>query len=897
MELLEQRAIEFIEKLQKIYFVDRDLDTVFSMFDEDITWIGTGKNEICHGIKEAKEFFEAEKNLFHGSFRILSIENNASVIQDSLVLVYGSIVIHENTETESLSDVTIRTSVICRAYDDEFRIKQVHMSSPSSEQREGAFFPKVFSGENIEFLHNLVEEQTLRINERNRDLNMLLTNLPGAVICCDTSESLILFQVGGRFYDMFGYDRDEIESTFGNSYAAMIYEEDKETVSYEIKNQLLKGSSIALDYRVVCKDGSLMWVMERGQKVEIENGKEVFYCVLLDTTDAKNAQEELRLSLERHQIIMDQTTDIIFEWDIANDTLMFSSNWEKKFGYRPIMNNVSTEILINSRIYKDDINMFIDIMRNTANGTPYSETEFRIAKADGQYIWCKIRATLQTDADSRPSKAIGVIIDIDNERKQEEALREKAEKDVLTDLYNKGTTQELIEKALLKASKANEMCALYLLDIDNFKEINDIYGHLSGDVILSDIARALRKQFRGDDIIGRVGGDEFAVFIKNISDMNIVEEKAKAILHALTNTYKGENEYDLSCSIGISISPRDGEEFRDLYRSADIALYHSKKLGKNTFSMYSDNLSGFYLNENYGIYKPREDMIESDGSSRVLNSNFAEYVFRMLYQSKDVETAIPLILEIVGKQFDVSRVYIFEDSEDGKYCRNTFEWCSSDVERQQMYLQNVSYEELGDYYSNFNENDIFYCSNINNLSKSQKDILEMQGIKSLLQCVIRDNGKAKGFVGFDECRENRLWKKEQIDILTLISEFLSTFLLKKRAQFRTSHTLQVLKTILDNQDSWLYVIEKNTFKTLYANKKTVNLIPDIVNEGKCHKLFFGRDDTCESCPIIKLESNNGCSEKTVIYSEILNKRVSVSVKVIPWLGDREAYLMSCVEID
>ena len=85
-----------------------------------------------------------------------------------------------------------------------------------------------------------------------------------------------------------------------------------------------------------------------------EDGREVFYCILLDITETKKAQEDLRLSLERHQIIMDQTNDIIFEWQVKQDTLTFSPNWEKKFGYEPVRENVHARLLDNPHLHPDD---------------------------------------------------------------------------------------------------------------------------------------------------------------------------------------------------------------------------------------------------------------------------------------------------------------------------------------------------------------------------------------------------------------------------------------------------------------------------------------------------------------------------------------------------------------
>lgn len=105
--------------------------------------------------------------------------------------------------------------------------------------------------------------------------------------------------------------------------------------------------------------------------------------MLLDITKQKGEREELRLTLERHQIIMDQTTDIIFEWDIAKDAQTFSANWRKKFGYEAIRDSISQRIPMSENIHPNDMPAFIKIMVDSAAGILYSETEFRIRDSYG----------------------------------------------------------------------------------------------------------------------------------------------------------------------------------------------------------------------------------------------------------------------------------------------------------------------------------------------------------------------------------------------------------------------------------------------------------------------------------------------------------------------------------
>ena len=203
-----------------------------------------------------------------------------------------------------------------------------------------------------------------------------------------------------------------------------------------------------IEYRVVCKDGRSLWVMDKGQLVPSDTGPDSFCCILIDVTNTKKAQEELRLSLERHQIIMDQTNDILFEWNIPENRLTFTTNWEKRFGYPPLVKSGLKGIPEARDVHPEDLPRFEAVARRVLNGEPYAEEELRILKDDGKYIWCQIRATTQYDSAGVPMKAVGIIIDIDSQKKQTQKLQEKAERDTLTKLYNKGTIQSRIDRCI-----------------------------------------------------------------------------------------------------------------------------------------------------------------------------------------------------------------------------------------------------------------------------------------------------------------------------------------------------------------------------------------------------------------------------------------------------------------
>lgn len=159
-------------------------------------------------------------------------------------------------------------------------------------------------------------------------------------------------------------------------------------------------------------------------------------------------------------------------------------------------------------------------------------------------------------------------------------LTKKAEHDGLTNLYNRVTTQILIDN-YLKYEVDNSKAVFFILDIDNFKTINDTYGHPYADTILVDIAKSLRSLYRSTDILCRVGGDEMIVFLKDIQSKDIAMDKANDLIKSIAEISKRRSTgLPITCSIGVSLYPNDGKTFDDLYKKADTALYYAKEEGK-----------------------------------------------------------------------------------------------------------------------------------------------------------------------------------------------------------------------------------------------------------------------------------------------------------------------------
>lgn len=215
------------------------------------------------------------------------------------------------------------------------------------------------------------------------------------------------------------------------------------------------------------------------------------------------------------------------------------------------------------------------------------ELKYRIITKDGRVVWMLNRATLCTD-EAGNSYYQCVCVDITRLKQLEQSLASKAQLDQLTGLYNRETARMLIREFFGDASSRYGNHAFFMMDMDGFKKHNDTYGHVEGDRLLCRVASILRSTFRGTDIICRLAGDEFVVFMKSAESREVINEKAQSVCKRVEDLKNSDDRFSpcTSISIGISLAPQDGSGFEELYKKADEALYAAKRSGKNRHVFY-----------------------------------------------------------------------------------------------------------------------------------------------------------------------------------------------------------------------------------------------------------------------------------------------------------------------
>ena len=557
----QQKILRFIQDLVNKLAVQKDYQQVLPMLDSNIVWIGIGEKGLYRGLQEVGRSLCSNQGTYQKD-RLVSSDYQVTMMSDTVYIVTGTFLFLRDFLGQYY-ELKSEMTAVCKMSENEIRLYQIHWSVPGN-------------------LYERSEEQ----ETRNRDFKVVTDTIPGGVVKCKNDDWYSILQMNDGFSDMLGYSAEEITEKFQNRFIDLIYPPDRNTVKRMIELQFRENQKIVLEYRMVCKDGTLIWILEQSQLVRNEEG-DYFYSILLDNSANKRTLEYLKISLERHNIIMNQTNDIIFEWNIAEDNLTVSANWEKKFGYSPIVSSIKNNVNMGIHVHPEDQKIFCDLKQRLSEKTSYFEEACRISQQGGVYIWCRIRITILYDNERNPIRMIGVIIDIDREKKISEELTNRAERDLLTGLYNKETTRVLIEEEL--ENQPESVSALMVLDLDNFKQVNDELGHFCGDKVLAEVASKLSSQFRTSDIIGRIGGDEFAVFLSNIPNHEFARKKGEGIIQTMQGVETDrEHNIGLSCSVGISLAPAHGICFDELYRKADKALYTAKNQGKSCSCIYCD---------------------------------------------------------------------------------------------------------------------------------------------------------------------------------------------------------------------------------------------------------------------------------------------------------------------
>ena len=419
------------------YLIRRDMEDTLSLLSDAVISLGTGAQEVAISKGELRALMTSEFAMLPDGFRYELSDYHEVCYTDTVCGVYCSVLTTLPAENGMELQLQTRLTMTAVRMEDGWKIINLHMSTPSDQQEEEEFFP-------IKYGHQAVGK--LDVAASKKLVEIMLSMLPGGVMGGYLEPGFPLYIINDTMLQYLGYTYDELVEETGEMMQKIIAPEDWERVEAEIYKNIRETGEYDVQYRVIRKDGTRMWVDDKGHAITTEDGRKAMISVMLDINDSIALQEK---------------------------------------------------------------------------------------------------------------------------------LRQEAMEDALTGLWNRKGMDMRMQQLLGE----NRRGALLLLDLDNFKQLNDTYGHQEGDFVLRALAETMRRCIRAEDVAARLGGDEFMLFLTGCTEKSVIVRRMDEINAAFAKICAPYEKVALSVSAGGAISSGK-DTLSEMMKQADDRLYMVKKSGK-----------------------------------------------------------------------------------------------------------------------------------------------------------------------------------------------------------------------------------------------------------------------------------------------------------------------------
>lgn len=446
-----------------------------------------------------------------------------------------------------------------------------------------------------------VQEQTKTIDETNKlnqqlkeRMELALTGSKTSVLDWNFSDNSLY--ISPSWKEMLGFKDDELSN---NTYTweDRVHPDDKKTVLRTLKkHQSQQIKYFENTHRLKHKDGNWLWVLGRAQILYDEKGKKVR---MIGTHTDITEEKELQLAYSHQAQMIQQTHESVSTTDLKGNIISWNRGSELLYGYKAdeVMGK-HVSLLYTKERYAEFATQIPTLLK---------EGEYRsvlsLIKKSGERVLIDLTLSLLRDSNGVPIGIVGYAKDITERKKAEDALLEQknilryqAHYDALTKLPNRVLFADRLEQGIKKAKRHHTGLALFFIDLDQFKHINDSLGHSVGDSVLKAVAKRLEGIIRKEDTLARLSGDEFTIIFEDLAHPEDASVLANKILRILAEPmYIDDHMLYVAGSIGISHYPKDAKDVESLLKYADTAMYKAKKEGRNNFQFYSSDMTAFAL--------------------------------------------------------------------------------------------------------------------------------------------------------------------------------------------------------------------------------------------------------------------------------------------------------------
>jgi diguanylate cyclase (GGDEF)-like protein/PAS domain S-box-containing protein len=423
-------------------------------------------------------------------------------------------------------------------------------------------------------------------DDREEHFRTLVENIPGVatyldrVIVEDPGHSIPLY-ISPQVQDMLGYplsawlDEDEL-------WLQILHPEDRDRLIKADEEARRDLKAMSEEYRLIHRDGHVVWVSEKSAVVpDVSTGALYWQGVMVDITKRKLAEQALSASELKFRTLFDAASIGVFTLELdgtireANVTIEWLGRYESgELAGAPLGDLLDPA----------DEDVMLELAELRAGHRDRSQLEHRFLRKDGSSFWCRIVIALVRDANLKPVYAMGMLEDISDRKLLEDELLRRAVHDPLTGLPNRQLLLDRLTVGVARSEREmNVGVTVVFVDIDDFKEVNDTYGHQTGDDLLVEVAKRLMHGVRPADTVARYGGDEFVVVVVGqIGAPQDAREFAERLAADLKRPFHlGANVLAVTTSLGVTVCSDPEVRPEDLIREADAAMYRAKWAGRD----------------------------------------------------------------------------------------------------------------------------------------------------------------------------------------------------------------------------------------------------------------------------------------------------------------------------
>jgi len=526
----------------------------------------------------------------------------------------------------------------------------------------------------------------------------------------------------------------------------------------------LKHNFVTL--RMLRFDGVYRWMVIFLSYSRLEfKGQKLISFEMEDITIIMDELEELKNSCEIYEEYFSLMEYFMISYDIESDefTIFMMANQQRINLYCGTLSDWKNSKISNKDIDSEDVPLFEKSCASFVNGDKTFEYEMKIKlfPEDESMEWTKLKGST-IHSSTGEIYVIATVSKINPVTKKHKInLTIESSKDNGTDLINKRAITKYATELI--GSKPDHPVTFAIIDLDDFKYVNDTFGHMFGDNVLSKVAEILKEAVDDKGIVGRIGGDEMLIILENISSENELRGILRTIRSNVEWAYKGKlNSLILSCSIGCASYPKDAQDYESLFNIADKCLYVAKEKGKNRYIIYDKEIHGKYVEGTSEIIHFEKDF------SKYNKINIVKDIMENLLYKKNM--TINQACEKIGPCFELEDISVFRgENREREVCWGVL--MDHDL--------NGKYFDEDNYISNFNNNSIMVIDNINSLIRkadSAYDSMFKSKISASIQYMVGPIESPKGFVTFNKSKTSKKWTELDISYLSILGKLFEMVL-------------------------------------------------------------------------------------------------------------------------